>query len=355
MINLCFRQAAFTGTLHWLVRVIVLAIFIGLLNGCSEPTPVKQLSGAAQGTTWHVTVWHPEGLDITALQSKIDAEFNRLDQVLSNYRQDSVIERFNQSASIAPVDVGNEIADLVQIAKEVSRASQGCYDLTIKPLFDLWGFSGESVSLPGSAELEQVRKLTGFGLVSVPTLTELQKNAPEAEIDLSSIAQGYSVDRVASVIEAAGIKNYLVEIGGELKTRGHKPDGSFWRIAIERPLPGGRAVQKVLTIGQDEPVSVMTSGTYRHYFDDQGTRYSHVLDARTGKPITHKTVSVTVLDQDPTLADAWSTALLCLGDEEGLTIANQAGIAALFLRESGEQFVEKTTSAWRSMKNIEVQ
>ncbi|MBQ0743394.1 MAG: FAD:protein FMN transferase, partial [Pseudomonas sp.] len=261
----------------------------------------------------------------------------------------------NQSASIAPVDVGNEIADLVQIAKEVSRASQGCYDLTIKPLFDLWGFSGESVSLPGSAELEQVRKLTGFGLVSVPTLTELQKNAPEAEIDLSSIAQGYSVDRVASVIEAAGIKNYLVEIGGELKTRGHKPDGSFWRIAIERPLPGGRAVQKVLTIGQDEPVSVMTSGTYRHYFDDHGTRYSHVLDARTGKPITHKTVSVTVLDQDPTLADAWSTALLCLGDEEGLTIANQAGIAALFLRESGEQFVEKTTSAWRSMKNIEVQ
>lgn len=140
------------------------------------------------------------------------------------------------------------------------------------------------------------------------------------------------------------------EIGGELQTRGRKPDGSAWRIGLEKPLPGGRAVQKTIAINQDSPTAIMTSGTYRHYFDEQGKRFSHVLDARTGKPISHNTVSVTVIHDNPTQADAWSTALLCLGAKDGLAIAQQNHISALFISEDGDQLGEMQTDAWQALK-----
>ncbi len=194
----------------------------------------------------------------------------------------------------------------------------------------------------------------GFSKLETPTPTQLRKIDPQMHVDLSSIAQGYSVGRIAAVVEAAEIQNYLVEIGGELQTRGHKPDGSPWRIGVERPLLGGRSVQKSLTNRQDAPVSVMTSGTYRHYFDDRGKRYSHLLDARTGKPVNHNTVSVTVINDNPTVADAWSTALLCLGREAGMPVANDNGIAALFITTNNSQFEEAATLRWQSMKTIEV-
>jgi len=332
--------------------VFVMAL---VLSGCdSSNNQVHKLSGWAQGTTWHVSVWQSGGLDVNALQQRIDAEFNRLDRSLSNYRSDSDIERFNATETTAPIDVGSEIVGLIEAAKQVSQASQGCYDLTIKPLFDLWGFSGQTLTPPDPATLTQQLQHIGFSKLETPTPTQLRKTDPQIHVDLSSIAQGYSVGRIAAVVEAAGIQNYLVEIGGELQTRGHKADGSPWRIGVERPLPGGRSVQKALTIRQDAPVSVMTSGTYRHYFDEQGKRYSHVLDARTGKPVTHNTVSVTVINDNPTLADAWSTALLCLGREAGMPVANDNGIAALFITTHNNQFEEAATYRWHSMKTIEV-
>lgn len=174
-------------------------------------------------------------------------------------------------------------------------------------------------------------------------------------VDLSSIAQGYSVERIAAVVEAAGIGNYIVEIGGEMQTRGHKPDGSHWRIGVERPLPGQRSVDKGLTIKRDAPMAVMTSGTYRHYFDDHGKRYSHILDARSGKPMAHDTVSVTVLDENPTYADAWCTALLCLGADDGLRAADQAGIAALFISDTNGQLRERASAAWSALNDVEVE
>lgn len=291
---------------------------------------------------------------MTTLNAGIEAEFKRLDARLSNYRPDSTIEQFNRGETTAPVAVGEEIIKLVQLARQVSEASLGCYDLTIKPLFDLWGFGRNILTPPDPERIEEAMRHIGFVGVEAVSSTQLRKSNPSLQVDLSSIAQGYSVGRIAAVVEKSGIQNYLVEIGGELQTRGHKPDGSPWRIGVERPLPGGRAVQKALTIRQDAPVAVMTSGTYRHYFDSQGRRYSHVLDGRTGKPVDHDTVSVTLIHHDPTQADAWSTALLCLGAEQGLTTANRQGLAALFIEENNGQFREITSDAWRSMKEIEV-
>jgi thiamine biosynthesis lipoprotein len=335
-------------------RTCLLILTVWWLASCSKPPQVQVLSGHAQGTTWHVSVWKEGDVNIQRLQTSIQKEFERLDKTLSNYRPDSMIEGFNNNPTTAPVVVGAEIVGLVQRAREVGQASDHCYDLTMKPLFDLWGFSSEALTPPDDSSLKAQLQLVGVDKLLTISDSELQKKTPLLKIDLSSIAQGYSVSRIAEVVEQAGIQNYLVEIGGELQTRGYKPDGSYWRIGMERPLPGGRSVQKTLTIIQDKPVSVMTSGTYRHYFDVQGQRYSHVLDARTGRPVTHNTVSVTVINDDPTLADAWSTALLCLGSEDGVMAANRNGIAALFIAQQGAQLQEVATEAWRSMKAIEV-
>jgi len=174
------------------------------------------------------------------------------------------------------------------------------------------------------------------------------------KVDLSSIAQGYSVESISRVLEQKGIKNYLVEIGGELKTRGLKPNTQAWRIAVERPLPGEQVMQKIITMPKESPMAVMTSGTYRHYFDNQGQRYSHILDARTGRPVAHDLVSVTVIYENPVIADAWSTALLCLGQKDGMKAANAEKIPALFIRQQGKELIETKSDALNTLNSLTI-
>lgn len=319
-----------------------------VLSAASGADPVKTLSGFAQGTTWRASVWKAGGVDAGELRARLEAELESLDATLSNYRPDSDIERFNNAKTTDPVRAGPEIVSLVQIAREVSEASRGCYDLTVKPLFDLWGFDDGTLTVPGSSRLAQARQRVGFDKLKTPSPTELRKTSPRIRVDLSSIAQGYSVARLATVIETAGVQNYLVEIGGELQVRGHKPNGSRWRVGIARPSSRVNGMQKVFPIPRNTIVAVATSGTYRRYLADGAKRYSYVLDARTGRPVTHDTVSVTVINDDPTLADAWSTALLCLGNDQGLTVANERGIAALFISQKENRFAETASDAWRS-------
>ena len=195
----------------------IIAVIIGL-SACSKPAQVEVLTGHAQGTTWHVSVWHHGDKTLSELRHNIEAEFARLDKALSNYRTDSAIESFNRSISLQPVVVGDEIPMLVTEARVVSEASQGCYDLTIKPLFDVWGFKDDTLTPPSSETLSELSKHLGFDKLSVTSNTQLQKNDPRISIDLSSIAQGYSVGQIAKVVEDMGIQNYLVEFGGVLQT-----------------------------------------------------------------------------------------------------------------------------------------
>jgi thiamine biosynthesis lipoprotein len=292
---------------------------------------------------------------VANIQQIVEAEFNRLDMQLSNYRKDSVIEQLNATVSSEPLAVSEEIIALIQQARVVSIASGGCYDLTIKPLFDLWGFNGDKLTPPSPETLQTALQQVGFKQIKIVDATHIQKLNPNLKIDLSSIAQGYSVSRMVGLLEQQGITNYLVEIGGELQTRGQKPDTSPWRVALEKPLSSERTMQKIVTIKQIEPLAVMTSGTYRHYFDVDGKRYSHILDAKTGVPVDHNTVSVTVLHDNVTQADAWSTALLCLGRTAGIEAANQAGIAALFIEQQGEAFNEYRSVPFDALSQVTVE
>ncbi|MGZ8192914.1 MAG: FAD:protein FMN transferase [Methylobacter sp.] len=335
-----------------LLFILTIALTI---SGCSKPKEVQKFAGYAQGTTYHVSFWSDQAADTKAVKQAVDAEFNRLDQQLSNYRKDSAIEQFNANRSSEPQAVGEEIVTLVEQARAVSQASAGCYDLTIKPLFELWGFRTDQLTPPDDAALQATLKQIGFTQLEVVDATHLRKHIPTLEADLSSIAQGYSVKRITALLEKQGIENYLVEIGGELQTRGQKPGGLPWRIALEKPLPGERTMQKVITIKQTEPLAVMTSGTYRHFFDLNGKRYSHILNARTGLPVNHETVSVTVLHVDPTQADAWSTALLCLGRKAGIEAADTAGIAALFIEQQGDAFNEYGSAPMAALNQVTIE
>lgn len=340
--------------MSWL-RLFPIAVAVSVaLTGCSQPEQIQKIAGPAQGSTFHISYWSTQSVNHQQLEQKIQQELDRIDVVMSNYRPDSTIEKFNQQQTTEAQTVGAELVSLVEEARKVYTESSGCYDLTVKPLFDLWGFKADKFNQPTAEQLQQTMQLIGMNKVLASNTTQLQKQHPHIRVDVSSIAQGYTVDKLADVLRQAGIDNFLVEVGGEMVVQGHKPEQKPWRVAIDKPLPGEQSLQKIIAITQDAPMSVMTSGTYRHYFDENGQRYSHVLDARVGAPVKHQTVSTTVLMDNGTQADAWSTAFLCLGSAEGLAVANKLGIKVLFIDQDGDQLIEKSSEALSASSSIQM-
>ena len=235
-------------------------LLVLFLTACEQPKNVQKFEGYAQGTTYHVSFWAAQkNVDAIALQKTVDGELKRLDEQLSNYRDDSAIEKFNAINSTEPQEISAEIVDLIEKTRVVSEATKGCYDLTIKPLFDLWGFKGESLTQPLPENLQKTLSQVGFSQLETVDATHLRKKVPDLKIDLSSIGQGYSVSQIAALLESQGADNYLVEIGGELQTRGKKPDGSAWRVALEKPLSSERSMHKVVTVNQAEPFGLWFS------------------------------------------------------------------------------------------------
>ncbi|HEY6527915.1 MAG TPA: FAD:protein FMN transferase [Cellvibrionaceae bacterium] len=340
---------AFSRSLNFL---LCLAICV---SACSRQPEILKIEGAAQGTTYHIT-YVPSAKINNATQNvlaaEIEKELARLDKSISNYRADSDIEQFNSQITTNTIEVSEEIVYLIETARSVSTASNGCYDVTIKPLFDLWGFKKNVFSEPSEEALTNTLALVGMDKLETLDKTHLRKKVPNLRVDLSSIGQGYSIGKIAALLESYEIANYIVEIGGELKVRGQKPHGRPWRLALEKPLSNEQKIEKIAVFNTTAPMAMMPSGTYHHFFDTNGKRYSHILDARTGKPITHSSASATVLNPDPTLADAWSTALLCLGSAEGISLANSLGIAALYIDQSNDGFSEKPTQALNNLTSI---
>ncbi|HCU64871.1 MAG TPA: FAD:protein FMN transferase [Rheinheimera sp.] len=334
---------------------VVLLFSAATLFSCTPADPIQKFSGPAQGSTYNISFWSEQPVDAAALKKQVEAELERIDLAMSNYRSDSVIEKFNQQQSTEAVEVGTELVQLVEQARFVSSQSQGCYDLTVKPLFELWGFKADKFNQPTEQQLADTLALIGMEKIQQRSPSMLAKQVPQLRVDVSSIAQGWTVAQLAKILEQAGVQNYLVEVGGELQVKGKKPQQQAWKVAIEKPLPGSQTLQKVITVQQSEPMAVMTSGTYRHYFDADGKRYSHVLDARIGAPVKHNTVSTTVLIENPTLGDAWSTAFLCMGSQDGKAVADRLGMKVLFIDQIGDELVEISSEALSNTKTVTMQ
>lgn len=325
-----------------MLRALLVWLVVAV-TGCTPAPAVQSVSGIAQGTTYTLQWWseRPVGSDVVAAAAA--AELERIDALLSNYRSDSALERFNAARSVEPQALSAELVTLLRLAMEVHAASDRCFDPTVRPLVRLWGFDGDEPHVPDLAAIEAALADVGLEKLEIVDAQTVRKRDPGLEVDMASIGQGYTVERLAKVVEGLGIDNYLVEIGGELQARGRKPGGEHWRIGIENPTAEG-GVAEPLVVPGDRPVAVITSGTYRHHFEDQGRSYGHILDPRSGRPVEHDLVETTVVGPDPARAAAWATGLLCLGPVEGARVADREGLAATLAVRSGDGVI-RTYSA----------
>jgi len=304
------------------------------------------LQGRTMGTTYNIKVVATiEQVEALKLQQKIDDALKQVNQEMSTYIPDSEISRFNKSPSTDAIEISSGFARVLKESIRLGELSNGKLDITVGPLVNLWGFGPEQrpETVPSDELLANTRARVGLKKLHLSG-NQLSKDIPNLYVDLSTTAKGYGVDVIAELIEANGIINYLVEIGGEMRLRGFKHTGELWAIAIEKPIfdPSGehRAVQQVI-IPKDNAVA--TSGDYRNYFEVEGQRFSHIIDPATGKPINHNLVSVTVIAPSSMTADGLSTTLMVMGAEQGMEFAVKNDLAALFISKTEHGFTEQFT------------
>jgi thiamine biosynthesis lipoprotein len=268
---------------------------------------------------------------------------------MSTYQPSSELSQFNSSRATEPFPVSAETLQVFAEAQRISAATGGAFDITVGPLVNLWGFgpNAKPLMIPADEEVERLRPRIGWSRIEVDTaLSTIRKSEPEMYCDLSAIAKGYAVDRVAEGLAALGLADTMVEVGGEVRTRGRNAAGEPWRIAIERPDTAQRAFQEVVPLSD---LAMATSGDYRNFYEQDGVRFSHTIDPRTGRPIQHRLASVSVIDPVCMRADGYATALMVLGEEEGFKLAEEQGLAALFLVRKGDGFEERATAAFKTL------
>lgn len=321
------------------VRLVLGVLFFALgfaslrLYGMDAPRREVELRGAAMGTTWTVKIASPlDGIEAAAA-AEVAKRLARVNDLMSTWQAASELSRFNAHESAEPFAIASETAAVFHIANEVSAASGGAFDVTVGPLVDAWGFgAAEAVEPPSATEIAALRTHVGWKRISLDVSAgTLAKSDPRVRADLSAVAKGYGVDEVARGLEGLGHKNFLVEVGGELRAKGAHLDGRPWRVAIEAPQTSGRSIHRIVVL---QDLSMATSGDYRNYVERDAVRFSHTIDPRSGRPIAHRLASVTVLHSDAARADAWATALNVLGLEAGYELAAAHDLAAYFITRS---------------------
>jgi thiamine biosynthesis lipoprotein len=320
---------------------------------CAAAEPLM-FGGPTMGTSYQVrVVADGSAIDLARLKRDVESLLAEIDRQMSTYRDDSELSRFNRAPAGVWFDVSRATAKVAAAAQEISRNSDGALDVTVSPLIRLWRFGPKEAGdrrvafTPPDGELvEAARKLVGYENLEVRRdPPALQKHVSGLEVDLSSIAPGYAVDRIAILLSEYEIKSFLVEIGGEIRSAGRRHDGKPWRVAIERPLFDRREMQTALAL---ESGAISTAGDYRKFFEFGGRRYSHIIDPATGRPVEHALASVTVAAETCLAADGWDTALLVMGPVRGFEHAEKNGIAALFIVRGEERDAVQATSAWKN-------
>ena len=310
--------------------------------------PIEELCGATMGTTWSVRLVAHGALDPPGLARSVERELETVVEQMSPWRADSDISLFNRAPPGSEQRLPEPFFTVLAYALETARDSGGAYDPTVGPLVDLWGFGppGPRRAPPSSFAIDGARHALGWNRIVLDASQRTARQPGGVRLDLSAVAKGYAVDRVAALLRGREIESFLVEIGGELRGEGVKPDGQPWWIALERPGPADAAVETVVALHR---LSVATSGDYRKCFEFGGVRYAHTIDPRTARPVASDVVSVTVIHADCMAADALSTALYVLGPKAGLDFAADRGLAALFVRRIGAGVAEVLTPAFATM------
>jgi len=318
-------RKAVTASITRAVALIAL-----LVNGCSSEPPQILLEGRTMGTTWTVRVADVPEAEQARLQPLLESRLDELSGRLSHFDPESELSAFNNQNDDRWFTMSADLATVVEQALRVSVESDGAFDITVAPAVDAWGFgpSASTGQRPDEATLQFARQHSGYRKLElrrdVPAIRKLD---PLLRLDLSAIAKGYAVDQLAYLLESYGMHNFMVEIGGEVRTAGVRPDGKGWRIGIESP-DSALPIEYVIAPGDS---GVATSGDYRNFFMLDGKKFAHIIDPHTALPADNGLVSVTVIAPDTMQADAYATAITVLGPEEGFTFAESLELPVLLM------------------------
>ena len=285
--------------------LVILIVGTILIIRQQHSMPYQQCSGVIFGTTYHVTYQYDEDLE-----AEVVDKLKEVDAALSMFNERSTISKINNNQAVEPEKM---FLDVFQLAQQVSKDTHGAFDITVAPLVNLWGFGFKHAQEPTKHAIDSLRQFVGYQKVSYDGKT-IQKQDPRIMLDCSAIAKGYGTDVVARLMDEKGVKNYLVEIGGEVVTRGISEKRVPWKIGVTKPtddsLHIGNELQTVLNVTDK---AMATSGNYRNFYYKGGRKYAHTINPKTGRPVQHNILSATVLCNQCAKADAYATAFMVMG------------------------------------------
>ena len=346
-----------------LLRLCVLTLGLGALVACGSDSQTAEqtngadaadlsasyrlLEGVTMGTYYRVQYRQTEQCAVA--KNEVDRLLVSFNQSLSTYIPSSEISVFNQTGAETWVPLSPRFSGVLQAAQQIWRESGGAFDVTIGPLVNLWGFGpAELVELPSIESHRQAARWVGMQQLQFDWANSAAlKQIDEVYVDLSALAKGLGVDEVAEYLVASNCADFMVDIGGEMRTLGSSPSGRLWRIGVERPVPGQRGlIQKVLAVSGQ---GIATSGDYRNFRQVEGVRVDHVIDPRSGRPADNRVASVTVIHPQAQFADAYATTIMVLGVDDGMALAERLKLPVLIIEKNADDtFVERYTAPMRA-------
>ena len=335
------------SSIRQLITCLAFAAVLATLIGCAPEAVRNELRGETMGTTYSIR-WAklPDGTDIDEIRVGVEERLAEINHQMSNWDKNSQISEFNRFAATDWFSVSHEVALVLDAAQTTSRKTQGAFDVTVGPLIEIWGFgaAGRRDEPPDAGEISAVRASVGWEKLEIRLdPPALKKRHPSLTVNLSAIAKGYGVDAIGETLESRGINHYLVEIGGEIRTRGTKEDGSCWRVGIARPESGTLKYDHTVDLADE---SLATSGDYRNYIESDGRRFSHTIDPATARPVDHSLASASVVAESTMQADAHATAIMVMGPKNGYNYAVDEALAALLITHTENGLSERRTPAW---------
>lgn len=313
-------------------KIYAIVVFALLLNSCDEkPKEYIFIKGFTQGGTFHIKYQpNPDSVNIKEIYQLL----NEISASLSIYDSNSIISRINRNDSTVKAD--RYFIEVFSESYKIFQQTDGLFDITIAPLVKFWGFLPKDTIIEKNVDMDSLLKLVGMDKVHLKGDVVVKEN-PSVQFDVNAIAQGYTVDKVVLLLESKNIKNYMVEVGGELKAKGLNPEGKMWKVGVDKPIENSdetnRQLQSILSLTD---VALATSGSYRKFVELDGVKYSHTINPITGYPTHHHLLSVTIIASTATIADALATAIMVMGLDKGKEFVLENKLSAYFIFSDNE-------------------
>lgn len=326
-------------------KIVALFFLSLLISGCAKKLEYKTIDGFTQGTTYHI-VYSTDSPD--SLNGIVDKVLADIDNSLSVYNDSSVISRINRGEDIQPDSL---FIVVFNRSAEIYNLSKGAFDISGAPMFDVWGFGFKNKEKVTQKDIDSIKQFVGMDKVKIEN-GKVVKADPRLSLNANAIAQGYTSDVIAREFDKLGIMNYMIEVGGEIFCKGVNPKGVEWSVGIDKPIEGnvipGEDLQEILSLSGK---GLATSGNYRKFYEEDGKKYAHTIDPRTGFPVTHSLLSATVVAADAMTADALATYFMVVGLEEAKAyLAANTDVDAYLVYSEGEKFQVYKTSGIKTIK-----